>query len=340
MTKVLHLSHHYGCLKDHQYVCDQLGLELTNKLTIWNQILERDTYVITKEIADRVWQENKDYFNSFDYIITSDTAPLSRIFLENMDEFDAKLIVWVCNRFNYEMTQDKEYHTLLNESAKLDNVALVPYTEFEKTWALVHGVNISADVIRPIGVSLDKPLSEEESLDLIGFGGDYGEELEGGDILVARYHNDTLFQDSVKMIRSYGLSADPCKYKGYAGLQELAEKYHAYFILPDQYSKLAAFELMNIGLPVILPSEDYLVHLSKVPNYWFGSGLYKDTVNTCEWYNEYYDRFAVYIDDFTEIPDALNTVKENKKEIRAIMQECAKEHQEKTLNQWRQLYNV
>ena len=41
MTKVLHLSHHYGCLKDHQYVCDQLGLELTNKLTIWNQILER-----------------------------------------------------------------------------------------------------------------------------------------------------------------------------------------------------------------------------------------------------------------------------------------------------------
>ena len=67
MTKVLHLSHHYGCLKDHQYVCDQLGLELTNKLTIWNQILERDTYVITKEIADRVWQENKDYFDSFDY---------------------------------------------------------------------------------------------------------------------------------------------------------------------------------------------------------------------------------------------------------------------------------
>ena len=69
---------------------------------------------------------------------------------------------------------------------------------------------------------------------------------------------------------------------------------------------------MNIGLPVILPSEDYLIHLSKVPNYWFGSGLYKDTASTCEWYNEYYDRFAVYIDDFTEIPDALNTIKENK----------------------------
>ena len=48
MTKVLHLSHHYGCLKDHQYVCDKLGLDLTNKLSIWNDIIKRDVYRITK----------------------------------------------------------------------------------------------------------------------------------------------------------------------------------------------------------------------------------------------------------------------------------------------------
>ena len=69
MTKVLHLSHHYGCLKDHQYVCDKLGLDLTNKLSIWNDIIKRDVYRITKEIADSTWKEHKDYFNSFDFII-------------------------------------------------------------------------------------------------------------------------------------------------------------------------------------------------------------------------------------------------------------------------------
>ena len=74
MIKVLHLSHHYGCLKDHQYVCDKLGLDLTNKLSIWNDIIKRDVYRITKEIADSTWKEHKDYFNSFDFIITSDTA--------------------------------------------------------------------------------------------------------------------------------------------------------------------------------------------------------------------------------------------------------------------------
>ena len=71
MTKVLHLSHHYGCLKDHQYVCDKLGLDLTNKLSIWNDIIKRDVYCITREIANSTWKEHKDYFNSFDFIISA-----------------------------------------------------------------------------------------------------------------------------------------------------------------------------------------------------------------------------------------------------------------------------
>ena len=93
------------------------------------------------------------------------------------------------------------------------------------------------------------------------------------------------------MMEHYNLSADPCKYRGYKGLVELAKKYEAYFILPEQYSKFA-FELMNIGLPVILPSEEFLLHLSTTKNsttnsnYWFGSGLYENTTNVCEWYNE------------------------------------------------------
>ena len=172
------------------------------------------------------------------------------------------------------------------------------------------------------------------------------DELKGGDVLVSRYHNDTLWQDSVKMMEHFNLSADPCKYRGYKGLVELAKKYEAYFILPEQYSKFAAFELMNIGLPVILPSEEFLLHLSSAKNhstgnnYWFGSGLYKDTTNVCEWYNEYYDQFALYIEDFEEIPETFQLIKEHKKKIRGIMKKCAKEHQSKTLDQWRKIYNV
>lgn len=338
--RVLHLSHHYGCLKDHQYVCNELGIDLTNKLSIWNEIIPRDCYKITKEIADSVWDNHMDYFNTFDYIITSDTAPLSRIFLENLSEFKGQLIIWVCNRFDYEMQDDSEYYKLFKESITKDNVRVIPYTEFERVWAQHRGIDITEDVIRPIGLSINTPLSESENDSLIGFGGDYGNELVGGDILVSRYHNDTIFQDSVKMIESYGLSADSCKYKGYSGLVELAKKYQAYFILPEQYSKLAAFEIMGIGLPVILPSEKFLLHLAKLPNYWFGFGIHQSTVGICEWYNEYFDKFAIYIDDFSEIPNAYKTINSHKDEIRGIMIECGQKHKEKTLQQWRKVYNV
>ena len=161
-----------------------------------------------------------------------------------------------------------------------------------------------------------------------------------GDVLVSRYHNDTLFQDSVKLFESYKLIGEQCKYKGFSGLKKLAENYQCYFILPDQYSKLVAFELMNIGLPVILPSENLLLHLSRLPNYWFGSGINKSTVNLCEWYNEYYDKFAIYIDDFSDIPNAFDTIVNHKKEICDIMKGCGDSHRKKTLDQWRKIYNV
>ena len=38
---------------------------------------------------------------AYDVVITSDTAPISRVFLEEQRWEDKSLIVWVCNRFDY-----------------------------------------------------------------------------------------------------------------------------------------------------------------------------------------------------------------------------------------------
>ena len=340
MTKVLHLSHHYGCLKDHQYVCKNLGIELTNMFSIWDKVIPKNCYRITKQIACQIWNTHKDYFNSYEYILVSDTSPLSRIFLENISEFKGTLIVWVCNRFNYDMYDDVSYNNLFAESIQFDNVIVIPYTEFERVWARNFGVNIIEETINPIGVSIDEPLSEYDTQDMIGFDGSYDVSKKEGDVLVSRYHNDVLFQDSCEIFKSYNLVSERCKYKGFSGLKDLSKNFHSYFILPEQYSKLVAFELMNIQLPVILPSENFLLHLSQLPNYWFGSGVNNSTIKLCEWYNEYYDKFAIYIDDFSDIPYAFETIVSHKKEICDIMKRCGDTHKKKTLNQWRKIYNV
>ena len=338
--KVLHLSHHYGCLKDHQYVCEELGIDLTTQLSIWNQIIPRDTYRITKDYANQVWNDHSDYFNSFDYIITSDTAPLSRIFLQNIEKLKPNLIVWVCNRFDYNMEGDTEYYNLFREATKWNRVKIIPYTEFERIWATQYDIRMTEEVIRPIGITSKTPLTGETPDGMVGFGGDYESIKDGGDVLISRYHNDNIFQNSKEIFESYNLKASICKYRGREELESLGKLYNAFFILPEQYSKLVAFELMHLQIPVILPSDNLILRLCRRPNYWFGSGLVKETVDVCEWYNEYFDKFAVYIDDFSEILEAYQTVVDYRKQICDIMIECSLIHKKKVLNQWRKIYNV
>lgn len=336
--KILHLSHHYGCLKDHQYICSQLNFNLESKLSIWNQIIPKDNYIITKDFADKIWKEYSEYFNRFDYIITSDTAPLSRIFIQNIEKVKAKIIVWVCNRFNYNMEGDNEYHQLMKTYSSDPRVKIVPYTEFERIWLKRYDITTQYDTIRPIGLSISEPLNENEQY-IMGLDGNYTFDDSKGDVLVSRYHNDNIFQDTKSICQSYGLSANHAKYRGPEELEKVTKNHECFLMFPDAYSKFTAFELMQLKMPVILPTEKFLLQCSVKPGYFFSTGVNSNTVQYCEWYNEYFEKFAVYFEDLEGIPDAVQMVKDNKKEICDIMDTLSKTHKEKTLNQWRQIYD-
>lgn len=163
--RVLHLSFHSGCIGDIKEVARELGWELTT----WNPLSSRESarrflgsiespmgvYNMTHERAERVWHANKVYFDQFDMVITSDTAPLSRIFIQN--GWRKPLIIWVCNRFNYcvgpgsEHGMDDEYYQLFKKAMGMPNVKVVSYTPFEQYFAALYGVDIRGPIIKPIG---------------------------------------------------------------------------------------------------------------------------------------------------------------------------------------------
>jgi len=339
MKKVLHLSHHYGCLKDHQYICNELGLELTSNFSVWDTILPKGVFKITRKIANDIWNSNEDLFKSYDYITTSDTAPLSRIVLENIDKFDGILNIWVCNRFDFNMETDSKYTELIKKYSNHPQVNLIPYSEFERFWLGRKDIITNQETIRPIGLALQEPLIEGEDY-IIGFDGNYEFEETSGDVLVSRYHNDNIFQDSKSICESFGLKAQHAKYRGAQELNSLVSNYECFMIFPDAYSKLTAFELMQLQMPVILPTESLLIKLSRQPNYFFSTGVVPETVKYCEWYNEYYEQFAVYFEDLDGIGDAVQMVKDNKEQIRDIMNTCSQQHKEVTLNQWSKVYET
>src|SRR5271154_4177159 len=104
--KVLHLSFHKGCSKDFEYIAQQLDLDLSSLFiqeqpSRWldGKTVGSAIYSIGHDRAAAIWEKHKNYFDQFDVIITSDTAPLARIFLQN--KWSKPLIIWICNRFDY-----------------------------------------------------------------------------------------------------------------------------------------------------------------------------------------------------------------------------------------------
>lgn len=333
--EILHISHHIGCFRDQHYILNKLGFEVTNHK------FYDGTFKITKEIADDFWHTHKDQLNEFDYILTSDTAPLSRIFLENQNEFKSKLVIWICNRFDYNMEDQTRFYDLFSRAEENPNIKIVPYTYFEKIWCMEKGTDImNREHIPPCGINL--PQFEHYMPNSKIYDSDYGEKVDipDADVIVPIYHNDNRFFDMTKYLNQREIKV----YNGGFRFIEQLKKYKAFVTMPDAFSKFLCFELIHSKIPVILPSKDFLYELSKRPNYFFniwGSGganlLKKEWIDWCEWYDPNLNECRFYFDSFEEIPDIIKSI--DKESMDLQFENASKYLEDKSLNLWKNFYS-
>jgi|DEB0MinimDraft_10_1074344.scaffolds.fasta_scaffold09337_2 hypothetical protein len=333
--EILHISHHIGCFRDQHYILDKLGFEVTNHK------FYDGTFKITKEIADNFWNDHKDQLNEFDYILTSDTAPLSRIFLENQDEFKSKLIIWICNRFDYNMEDQTKFYELFSKAEENPNIKIVPYTYFEKIWCKEKGTNImDRQHIPPCGINL--PQFEQYMPSSKVYDSNYGKKVDipDADVIVPIYHNDNRFFNMTEYLTQKGINV----YNGGFRFIEQLKKYKAFVTMPDAFSKFLCFELIHSKIPVILPSKDFLYQLSKKPNYFFniwGSGganlLQKEWIDWCEWYDPNLNECRFYFDSFEEIPEIIKSI--DKESMEVSFENASKYIESKSINLWKNFYS-
>jgi hypothetical protein len=334
-VKILHISHHLGCFKDQEYILNKLGYKVTN-LKFYDRV-----FTITKDIADSFWKEKKEELNSYDYILTSDTAPLSRIFLENQNEFKSKLIIWICNRFDYNMEKETDFYKLFSKAEENKNIKIIPYTHFEKVWCEHKGIILKNDTIRPNGNTIG---DHDLNIPNINFyKNEYRatEELPDADVIVPIYYNDNIYFKLSDYLRNKNIKV----YNGgFISLHQL-KKYKGFVTLPDAFSKFLAFELIHAGIPAILPSKKFLFDLSRTSGYFFniwGSGgatlLQPEMIDWCEWYDPRLKKCRFYFDAFDEIPDIVNNINVNTMKENFI--NASNILEQDSLNNWNKLYNT
>lgn len=315
--KVLHLSFHLGCQNDIQYVCDQLGLKLKFMRFDDGETKDNEIYNVTHDRADKAWKKYKDYYNKFDIIITSDTAPISRVFLQN--GWSKKLIIWVCNRFDYchgsptESFPDQEYYDLINSAKDRENVHIIGYTAFENYYAKhIRNVDIGSEVITPIG-KISSGYCNYSKLEM---------EDKENTLFVGPYHNDNIMMDLSGHLRKLGLHVYNGRYNGPLDLAGFKGVVH----IPYAWSNYEMFENLQAGVKYYIPSLSFLDELRKGKIFWFQNMNCFKKIEMCEWYNEENKKYLIYFDNWDDLLEKLKNTPDIKK------------FENNTIEKWKKIY--
>ncbi|MDN3504686.1 MAG: hypothetical protein P0S95_03825 [Rhabdochlamydiaceae bacterium] len=335
--KVLHLTFHNGCKKEIESLSSELNFNLEtmvmHKLPIEQfdgRTIGGDRYNIDSKKAFEIWKRNKEYFDSFDLIITSDTAPLSRIFLQN--NFQKPLIIWVCNRFDYTELgsracdfPDKAYYQMIQDAANKPNVALISYTEFEHVYATrIKNTKAWNQTIQPIGQTnkfvlnsspIPKHINKKETF------------------FVPPYHNDTIFMNLSKKLSSIGIPNYCGRYNGPLDLQDFKGIIH----IPYAWSNLALFENWERGKIYFIPSLSFICRLSREHNFFWSPPLIYRYLTLSEWYRKENKSNFVFFNSFDDLIHKISTTDYETKKLQIL--EFHKQHKNKTLKQWKTLFN-
>ena len=327
--KVLHITFHQGCKNDFQDVAQELELDLTSWYV---QSLPQDfwegynsgneIYNVSHHRAQRIWQRHKDFFNQFDVIITSDTAPLSRIFIQN--NWQKPLIIWVCNRFDYRHAMggpdhfpDQEYYDLIEKATRMKNVYIISYTPYEYEYARRKGIHFGRRTIKPLGKK---------------------EGLFNGECLVpdSIEKEKTLFVFPRLSNFQMQLVLNECKHRNilawsgvYNGPEEL-KQFKGVIFFPYAFSNLALFENLLRGVIHFVPTQRFLQELGFVRGGMYGN------LDWCEWYFDIYREYFVFFDSWQELAHkiALLDYQNMRKKIRAF----GEIHRHNMLIEWHHLF--
>jgi hypothetical protein len=336
--KVLHLTFHKGTLREFERIADKLCLDVTNWYIpdLPKEFFDpghsgNALYNVGHDRAKRIWEAHKQTFNGFDVIVTSDTAPLSRIFLQN--GWKKPLIVWISNRFDYADTAsldcqfpDPEYYALIRAAAKADNVRVIANTEFEHHYARSKGVETGMLTIKPFMGRIESVATPAipESVD------------KANTFFLPSYVNETTTFNLKKKCKELGIPTYQGSFNGPAELKGFKGVIH----LPYAYSTIALFANMQLGLPYFVPSKKFLGKMFETKGYWHQDKqiLQKEgRFDLSEWYSGENSSVITTFDSWEDLQKKVK--KADYKKMKMEIKTHARAHREEMVRRWHKVFD-
>jgi hypothetical protein len=333
--QVLHLSFHKGCLREIETIAQELQCNVTSLFISDLAPKEFDgtstgntLYNIGHERAENIWNKHKDYFNQFDAIITSDTAPLARIFLQN--NYTKPLIIWVCNRFDYTDTAnldcyfpDEEFYQLFQQAKNKKNVYTIPYTAFESFYAAQKNVIFNNEIIQPSGIFTTQNNSSTIPAHID----------KSQTFFIPPYLND-ISMNLIQECSRRGVNAYNGRYNGPSDLKDFKGIIH----IPYAWSNVAFFENIQNGLPYFIPSITFMINNLDTGKIWWPNGNYfKNNYQLAEWYNKENSEIITYFDSWDDLKHKIESTDFDA--LRTKIKLYAQKHRAATIKKWKSIFS-
>ncbi len=328
--KVLHMTFHEGCQHDFEDVAQELNLDLTTWYVqalptgFWEGFASGcEIYNVGHRRAERVWNLHHTFFEQFDLIITSDTAPLSRIFLQN--NWQKPLIIWICNRFDYthggggeDHFPEPEYYELFRKAATMSNVRIVSYTPFEYEYARRKGIHIGTRTIKPLG-------KKEEEFDATTSGVPQSIKKDDTFFVFPRLSPPHM-NNVLEACKHYGINAWSGVYRG----PEDLKGFKGVLFFPYAFSNLALFENLQRGIIHFVPTKKFLTELGFIR-----CGMHGN-LEWCEWYFDIYKDYLVFFDSWHDLQNKIKSI--DYQAMKKSIREFGSYHRQQMTAEWRQLF--
>ena len=324
--KILHLTFHRSPQYDLEYICQKLSFDLETLYfhNYASNIYKPNRYKVTEQRAETWWRDKKDFYQSFDAIITSDTATLSRIFLQHIDELRPRLIVWICDRFDYAIEEDKQYPQLLNRLVQERKLKLIPNTEIERIYCAQRGVTVTEPTIKPLG----HRLPGREMLPPKGVAFMEEADYETG-FYIPTYNNETKFMNLHRHCSTLGLKTFHGIHRGADSLK----RFKAIIHIPYAWSTCAFFDALALNVPYLIPTERFLCEMQSRPAFWFQTDFDENLLKLAEWYCDEHRDFITYFDSWEDLVAKAEFT--NWPQVRKKLTAFAKKHHDQTIRNWK-----
>ncbi len=334
--RMLHLTFHQGCAREIEEVAKVLGFTVETWFIqnlpplFFDGVSQGNVlYNIGHDRAHRVWKLHQSTFEQFDVVLTSDTAPLARIFLQN--HFKKPLIIWICNRFDYSDQAsldchfpDPEFYQLFQEASHKENVRVVAYNVFEHEYARRKGIYTGNLTITPCSPQDKQPPAISAIPSAIN---------RAETFFLTHYTNDVFYH---KKCQELGIPVYQGKYNGSADLSGFKAIIH----FPYAWSNLAFFENISLGIPYLIPSVSFLRTLLQNEQYWFTGRGYlveKGLFHFSEWYLPGREEIITYFDSWEDLQ--LKTCTINFSALSQRIKQYAERYRTTMLEKWTKLLN-